>query len=273
MRTKKLLLPVLSLFVIAALIFVASCSEDEEPAVAPSVSVSPDAYTGAPGETVNATVTGDLDGAFVSMTITKYNGTSIDTDWETNGSMEVTSGLPYNFSYILGPEGLDGTAGRFGFVVTDDNQLTGQTNLIITTEATRTQLLTFFDWQYHSLLWQDTPDTWAEGIADCEKDNILTFNADGTMDYDYGALVGPDNCGEGGCEGSCSGDGVLNWVGWSFNDDESVLSAYRVDAETETPWDTVVWEITEFDHTYWRGTVDLGAWGLFDYGHAAVAKD
>ncbi|MEB3323685.1 MAG: hypothetical protein VKI81_12755, partial [Synechococcaceae cyanobacterium] len=193
MRTKNLLLTALSLFVIAALIFIASCNEDEEPAVAPSLSISPATFTGAPGETVNATVSGDLDGNFVSMTITKYNGTTVDTDWETNGSMEVTSGLPYNFSFTLGPEGLDGTAVRFGFQVTDDNQLTGTTNLIITTEATRTQLLTFFDWQYHSLLYQDTPDTWAEGIAECEKDNILTFNPDGTMEYDFGALVGPDN--------------------------------------------------------------------------------
>jgi hypothetical protein len=180
--------------------------------------------------------------------------------------MEVSSGLPYTFTFTLGPEGLDGTAVRFGFIVTDDNQLTGETNLIITTEATRTQLLTFFNWQYHSLLWEG-----AESIAECEKDNILTFNSDGTMEYDYGALVGPDNCGE--CGGSCPFDGVLDWVGWSFNEDESVLSAYRVDAATETPYDTVVWVITEFDHTYWRGTQEIPIWGLFDYGHAAVAKD
>jgi len=273
MRTKKILIPVLSLFVIAALIFIASCGDDEEPAVAPSISIDPETFTGAPGETVTAIVSGDLDGNFVGMTITKYNGTTIDTDYGTDGSMEVSTGLPYTFTYTLGPEGLDGTAVRFGFVVEDDNQLMGQTNLIITTEATRTQLLTFFDWQYNSLLWQDTPDTWAEGIAECEKDNILSFNTDGTMDYDYGALVGPDNCGDGGCEGSCSGDGQLTWAGWAFNDDETELSAFRIDTETEVPWDTVLWVITEFDQSYWRGTVDLGAWGLFDYGHAAVAKD
>ena len=273
MRTKKILIPVLSLFVIAALVFIASCGDDDEPAVAPAISIDPDTFTGAPGETVTATVTGELDGNFVGMTITKYNGTTIDTDYGTDGSMEVSTGLPYTFTFTLGPEGLDGTAVRFGFVVTDDNELTGETNLIITTEATRTQLLTFFDWQYNSLLYQDTPDTWAEGIAECEKDNILTFNPDGTMEYDFGALVGPDNCGDGGCAGSCSGDGQLIWAGWAFNDDETELSAFRVWAEDETPWDTVLWVITEFDHTYWRGTQDLGAWGLFDYGHAAVAKD
>lgn len=272
MKTKKNLMAALSMLVIASLIFISSCKEDDPiPPVAPVISIDPATFTGAPGETVNATVTGELDGAFVGMTITKYNGTDIDTDYGTDGSMEVSTPLPYSFSFTLGPEGLDGTAVRFAFVVTDANELTDETNLIITTEATNTQLLTFFNWQFNSLLWQDTPDTWAEGIEDCERDNILTFNADGTMSYDYGALVGPDNCGDGGCGGSCSGDGQLDWVGWDFNDDEDLLRAFR-SLPDGTPQDTVFWEITEFSPSYWRGTVDLGVWGLFDYGHAAVAK-
>src|SRR5210317_1530192 len=119
MRTKKILIPVLSLFVIAALVFIASCGDDDEPAVAPSISIDPETFTGAPGETVTAIVSGELDGNFVGMTITKYNGTTIDTDYGTDGSMEVSTGLPYTFTFTLGPEGLDGPAVRFAFVVTD----------------------------------------------------------------------------------------------------------------------------------------------------------
>jgi hypothetical protein len=274
MRINKLLMPALSLLAISSMIFLGSCGDDEPDPVAPAITIDPATFTGAPGETVTATVSGELDGALTEMVITKYNGTTIDTEYGTDGSMIVTSNLPYTFTFTLGAEGLDGTPVRFGFVLTDANGLTGETNLIITTEATNTQLLTFFDWQYHSLLYQ-SDDTWVEGIADCEKDNILSFNTDGTMSYDYGALNGLDgdvNCGDGGCAGSCSGDASLVWATWSFNAAEDTLIAVR-NLPTGEFADEVIWAITEFSPSYWRGTVDLGLWGLFDYGHAAVAKN
>ncbi|MFY0628470.1 MAG: hypothetical protein JXR07_19390 [Reichenbachiella sp.] len=268
MRTKKLLMPALSLLVIASLIFV-SCDEDSDPPVAPEISIDPETFTGAPGETVEATVSGSLDGDLVSLTITKYNGTTIDTSYGTDGSMIVTSPLPYDFSFTLGAEGLDGTAVRFGFVVVDENELTDETNLIITTTATRTQLLTFFNWRYASLLWQENPPDFVEGINECEEDNILTFNADGTMEYDFGAKTRPEFE-----QGSCAGDGDLIWSTWAFNAAEDTLKAFRLNAESELPHDTVVWAITEFSPSYWRGISEpIPGWGLFDYGHEAVAKD
>ena len=269
MKTKKFLMAALSMLVIASFIFITSCSEDDPvPPVSPVISIDPATFTGAPGETVNATVTGTLDGAFVGMTITKYNGTSIDTDYGTDGSMEVSTPLPYSFSFTLGAEGLDGTAVRFQFVVTDANELTDETNLIITTEATRTQLLTFFNWRYASLLWQETPPDFVEGINECEEDNILTFNTDGTMAYDFGAKTFPEYD-----QGSCSGDGQLIWSTWAFNAAEDTLRAFRLNAEFETPHDTVVWAIYEFDQSHWRGISEpVPGWGLFDYGHEAVAK-
>ena len=85
------------------------------------------------------------------------------------------------------------------------------------------------------------------------------------MGIDFGALTG-----EGG--GSCNFDGDLLWVGWSFNEDETVLSAFRTNAETGLPQDTVVWEIVEFDQNSW--TADQASiFGPLTYVHTAVAKD
>ena len=249
------------LFIMTGLMTTSCGDDDSTPPAAPDITISEDALTAELGETVNVTVSGDVAGGFSVMRITKYLGTNIDVSYGTNGTSEIGTGLPFNFSYTIGTGDLDEPV-RFEFVVEDDNGETGTVNLIITIEATRAQLLVSFDWRYKSLLFDDGTGTFIEGIVECEEDNIFSFEADGTMSVDYGALTG-----SGG--GSCDGDGIVVPVEWEMDAAMETLYWYRDNDGIR--WDTVTYVITAFDKTEWKGD-EASIFGPLKYTYAAVPK-
>ncbi len=263
MRIKSNLMWALSLVVMGSLLLLSACGDDDKDPIAPVLSIDNGTFTGDIGDQVTAVISGELDGEFVSLTITKYIGTAVDDTYGTGGSMEVTSGLPYTFNYTLGVDGLLEPI-RFNFEVTDANGLTDDVDLVITTNVTRSGLLVSFDWRYTSLLWNDPVE---EGIRECEEDNVFSFESDGTMSIDYGALTG-----SGG--GSCDFDDVTDWVSWEFNEDESVLFLRRADIidGVSTPKDTLEWTIVEFDQTMFSAD-EVTIFGPFRYVYSAVAKN
>jgi hypothetical protein len=246
------------LLISAGLIFT-SCDDDSPPAD-PTLTISDDALTADLGETVTVTVDGDVPGNFNVMRITKFIGTNIDTDYGTGGTVEVGTGLPYTFNYTIGTNDIEEPI-RFQFEVEDDNGNTGSTNLIITLAATRAQLLVSFNWRYSSLIFDGM-----ESILPCEEDNIYSFEADGTMSVDYGAITG-----SGG--GSCDFDGVTVPVEWEMNAAMDTLYWYR-DNFSVMPAvreDTVTYAIVSFDNTAWNAD-ETNLFVIFIYTYSAVPK-
>ena len=261
MNKRKYALKALSLTVMFTLVFT-SCGDDDAPPVAPVITIDNATFTGDLGELATAIISGTLEGDFVVMEIRKFIGTDPDDTWGTGGVMEVTTGLPYTFSYELGADGIENPI-RFNFLVEDSNGLTGETNFIITTDASRRQLLTTFNWRYSSLIWEDDPTV--ESILECEEDNVFNFEEDGTMGVDYGALTG-----SGG--GSCDFDGFLIHTGWAMNEAQDTLQWFRADAFTLEPQDTVTYSITEFDQMQWVAD-ETNLFGVFAYTYTAVPKN
>jgi hypothetical protein len=264
MKMKNNLLWALSLVVMGSLLILTACGDDEPEPVAPVLSIDNGTFTGDIGDQVTAVISGELDGDFVSLAVTKFIGTTVDDTYGTGGTMEVTSGLPYTFNYTLGVDGLLEPI-RFNFLVTDANGLTDEVDLIITTNVTRTGLLVSFNWRYTDLWFGDPLEPGF--IAACEEDNIFSFESDGTMSFDFG------DSGDGA--GSCAGDGLIDYVGWTFDDAEEVLSLIRVDILEDgstVPKDTLIWNIIEFDQTAFSATEE-SIFGALRYDYTAVAKD
>ena len=256
---RRNLLWVLGMMTAVSLVFTSCGDDDDPPPVAPQVSIDNSSASGDIGDVITATISGELDGAFAKMEISKFIGTSPDTDYGTNGVQEVTSGLPYNFSYTIGTEGLENPI-RFNFLVTDANDLTDEVDLVITTNASNEQLLVSFNWRYSSLIWEG-----AESILPCEEDNVFSFEADGSMSVDYGALTG-----EGG--GSCDFDGFAIYDGWAMNAAQDTLQWFRADAFTGAATDTVTYSIKEFTQSRWVAD-ETNIFGVFEYTYTAVPKN
>lgn len=221
---KKLSIKLWAFIAIIAMgtISISSCDDDDSTA-APMVSLSTSTFEGNIGESVSTTVSADIDGSFKELRITKYLGTDVDNSYGTDGTQTITSALPYNFSYTLNAEGAE-TPVRFRFVVEDNNGQTDEENLVITTKLTLAYVLTNFDWRWNSQLGKAfDADPIAEQIRDCEKDNVFTFNTDGTMSIDYGALTGAGG-------GSCDFDGLTPYVSYSISADESTITLVKDDA-------------------------------------------
>ena len=237
-----------------------SCKDDDPPApVAPVISIDPTSYTGDIDDQVTVNVTGDLDGDFKVLRISKFIGTDPDPSFGTNGVMEVTSGVPYTFNYTLGVDGLTEPI-RINFEVEDVNGLTDDADLVIVTEASNEQLLTSFDW-----VWASQEFEGEQTLRECEADNVWSFEDNGDVSLDYGALTG-----SGG--GSCDFDGSLIHTGWRMNEPMDSIYIYRANAETQAPNDTLKWAISEFDQNHFVAD-ETNIFGVFTWTFEAQAKD
>jgi len=259
MKTNNYLSFLMACLFIMTGLMTTSCGDDDTSAPAgPDITISEDAFTGDIGETVTVTIDGDVPGGFSVMRITKSLGATIDVTYGTNGTAEVGTGLPYTFNYTIMPSDF-GSPVRFQFVVEDDNAETDEVNLIITIDATRAQLLTSFNWRYSSLIFDEV-----ESILPCEEDNVFSFEADGTMSVDYGAITGTGG-------GSCDFDGVTVPVEWEMNTAMDTLYWYRDNTITATRQDTVTYAIQSFDNTAWNAD-ETNLFGVFNYTYSAVPK-
>ncbi|CAN5314265.1 hypothetical protein BH23BAC1_BH23BAC1_22160 [soil metagenome] len=259
---KNALLKVLVFSILAFYSFtIVSCNnDDDEPApVAPVLNIDRTTYTGDIDDQVTVNVTADLDGAFQALRIRKYIGTDQDMSFGTNGVMQVTTGLPYTYTYTLGIDGLTEPI-RINFEVEDANGLTDNKDLIIVTEASREQLLTSFNWRWASQEFEGE-----QTLQECEADNVWSFENNGDVSLDYGALTG-----SGG--GSCDFDGALIHTGWMMTEPMDSLYIYRADATTQAPRDTLMWAITDFDQNNFVAD-ETNIFGVFTWTFEAQAKD
>lgn len=247
---------------------VQSCKKDDDTKAAPTVALTTSAYSGKIGETATVGVAVVAPEGLKSLVITKYLGTTVDATYGTNGSKTVTTST-YEENYVLNEEGLD-TPVRFKFEATDNKDQVSSADFIVTTEPSVAYLLVKYDWQWKSKVGKvyDT-DPESEQIVDCEKDNVYTFNADGTYSLDYGAITGMGG-------GTCDFDGFRAPTTWSLNADESELTIMAVNVFDPNDVQTEVYTITSADATSIKSTqtVDLTAFGgiIYDWKFEWSAK-
>ncbi|MCO6478031.1 MAG: hypothetical protein J5I94_15470 [Phaeodactylibacter sp.] len=255
MRYKNLILFLAVGLMAAGTLLVSSCNEDEEPVAAPTVSLSESTFTGKIGDVATTTATVTAVGGLKTLRVTKYLGTEIDPSYGTNGTMEVSSST-FTLEYTLTDEGLE-TPIRFNFEAEDEKGQTGDADFIITTELSVKYLLLNFDWQWDSKLGKcldSEPET--EQILECEEDNIYSFNEDGTMSIDYGAITGMGG-------GTCDFDGIRPATDWELNDDETELTITNTNVFDPNDVQIEVYRITSFDAMEINSeqTIDLTAFG------------
>ncbi len=269
MKFKNFLFPIFAGLLATAVLTTTSCDKDDDPVAAPVVTLSAANFTGKTGETASVTATVVAAGGLKSLTITKYLGTTVDASYGTNGSKTVTH-ESHTETYELNEEGLS-TPVRFSFVAEDEKGQTGSADFIITTEASTEYLLTNFNWQWKSKRGKcldSEPET--EQILDCEKDNVYSFNADGTYTLDYGAITGMGG-------GTCDFDGFRVPTTWTLNAEQTTLTIVSVGAFDPNDVQTEVYNITEANNTTIKSTqtIDLSVFGCgapYDWKFEWTAK-
>lgn len=268
MKFKNLFSMLFAGMLVTAALTITSCGDDDASVLGPTIALSSNDYSGKIGETATVTATVVAPAGLKSLTITKYLGTTVDATYGTGGSKTVNH-ESHTETYVLGEEGLS-TPVRFNFTAEDDQGKTGTADFIITTEPSVAYLLVNFDWQWKSKVGKVfEADPESEQIVECEKDNLFSFNADGTYALDYGALTG-----SGG--GTCDFDGFRAPTTWSLNADETTLTIMAANVFDPTDIQTEVFNITEANATSIKSTqtVDLTAFGgiIYDWKFEWSAK-
>lgn len=269
MKFKSFSLMLITGLLATSAITFSSCKKDDDTKAAPTVTLTSSAYSGKIGETATVGVVVVAPEGLKSLVITKYLGTTVDATYGTNGSKTVTTAT-YEENYVLNEEGLDSPV-RFKFEATDNKDQVTSADFIVTTEPSVAYLLVKYNWQWKSKVGKvfDTDPGESEQILDCEKDNVYSFNADGTYTLDYGAITG-----SGG--GTCDFDGFTPATTWSLNADETVLTLNSVNAFDPTDLRSEVYNVTSADATAIKSTqtVDLTAFGgiIYDWKFEWTAK-
>lgn len=267
MKYTKFFSLLLSGLLLGSLFLVSSCKDDEAKP-APTVTLSASTFSGKIGETASVTATVVAPEGLKELRITKYLGTTVDATYGTNGTKTVNH-ESHTEDYVLAEEGLT-TPVRFNFTAEDNKGQTGTADLVITTEPSVRYLLTKFNWQWKSKVGKclaSDPET--EQIFECEKDNVYTFNADGTYALDYGALTG-----SGG--GTCDFDGFRAPTTWELNSTETELTIRAVNIFDPNDVQTEVYKIQEATTTSIKSsqTIDLSVFGcvVWDWKFEWTAK-
>ena len=244
-----------------------SC-KDEEVFPAPTVLLSASEFTGKTGETATVTATVTAPGGLKSLTITKYLGVTPDPAYGTNGS-KVVDHSEHTETYELNAEGLT-TPVRFSFTAEDNKGQTATADFVVTTEASVEYLLTNFNWQWKSKRGKclDSEQE-TEQILDCEKDNVYSFNADGTFTLDFGAITGTGG-------GTCDFDGFRAPTTWTLNEDQTELTIKSANVFDPNDVLTEVYNVTDANTNSIKSTqtIDLSIFGcvIYDWKFEWTAK-
>lgn len=253
---------------LGTLLTVSSCKKDETKP-APTITLSASDFTGKIGESASVTATVVAPAGLKELRITKYLGTTIDASYGTNGTQTVTL-ESHTETYVLNEEGLT-TPVRFNFAAEDEKGQISTADFIVTTQPSVRYLLTHFNWQWKSKIGKatSTEPSESEQILDCEKDNVYTFNEDGSYSIDFGALTG-----SGG--GTCDFDPLTVTNTWELNSDETQLTITASNIFDPTPVPQV-YTIVSADNTSIKSTstIDLTAFPdgiIYDWKFEWAAK-
>lgn len=237
-RMKKLFI-CLSVGLIAASGFLASCEEDENFA-APTLTLSETEATASPGDEVAVTVTATTDGGFQKLVVTKF--------WDGVKQEEETfnSPLAAPYTYTVTDEDADHIL-TLNFTVTDNKGKSASKELIITVELTPVQLLLKYNWRLSEEIRKKTN---SNDISDPYTDDVYRFNADGTYNKSIGQKADDFN------------DIWYNYCYYDLNEETMKLLMSRTGAFGEQVTDTLL--VTVLDDTKLYADVTYYGLDIFD---------
>lgn len=158
-------------------------------------------------------ITATLPAGTKSLTITKTVNLENDATYGTGGVLTVTpSGSEYQFVYVPVEADLDQLIG-FTFRAESGDGSIQSSDLTLNVTLSPRDNLPKRKWLFKSKIYVDAGN--AEDIRECEKDNYIYFNEDGTVTNDYGANTGTGDCGF---------DGFNVYDSWELSEDEKTFT-------------------------------------------------
>ena len=237
-------------------VFVASCKKDSSDPNSPTMKLAPATISGKSGQQAQANLDIVAPNGVSKLIITKTINLVPDTAFGTISVTPESTGdnaYHYTFVYTYQPEEVDKLVG-INFHLEDSKGNVAEKDLTVNTIASGAQIIYSHDWKLISKFWE-TADPPAENIQDCEKDNIYSYNSDGTIPTpNYGA-------------NGCLFDGFNIFDRWSLSDDEKIFTQTYHSAFDTTKVTTEVYNVRSLTSSQWVMdiTVDLTAFGLSDH--------
>jgi hypothetical protein len=246
-RMKKFLLTCLSVGIIAAGGFLASCDNDENFAE-PTLTLSQTNVTASPGDEVSVAITAAAEAGIRDLVVTKrWDGTTVDT--ETFTTLPST---PY--VYTVTDDDADHIV-TLNFTLTDKKNKSVSKEVVITVELTPRQLLLKYNWRLSEEIRKKNN---TNDINDAYTDDVYRFNADGTYNKSIGAKADD------------FGDIWFNYCYWDLNDNTLKLLMSRTGAFGEEVTDTL--RIKVIDETKLHADVTYYGLDVFDETYDPVEE-
>lgn len=187
----------------AFLVMLACGSDDPEPDQTVSISLtgeeltttSPGLYSlpAESGEEITVTVNAQSAVDLQSLAIRKTINNATDSDFGTGGTLTVNlsgTSASYEFIYTPDTDDVDQLVG-FNFRVTNANGITSDVDMVLVVTLSPIDNLTRRRWNLTSIFHVNENE---EGIRDCQKDNSMLLNEDGTIVIDFGENTGTGDC-------------------------------------------------------------------------------
>ena len=214
--------------VLSALAIFSGCSDDEDlPDQSINITLSgEDLETSSPGEyryqvesgsEVNITARVQSAVSLSNLVITKTVNNTIDAGYGANGTTTVDiSGneASYDFAYTPSVDDVDQLVG-FNFKGTNSSGAMEEIDLNLVVTMSPIDNLTRRRWLLTSVFHVNRDE---EGINECEKDNSMLLNEDGSMEYDFGDDT---------AQGDCAFDGFTVYNKWSITEEDDVQYFHR----------------------------------------------
>jgi hypothetical protein len=191
--------------------------------------------------------------------ITKTLNLNADPSFGDNGVMTVFNSdkgkdFDYSFTYIPSTQDVDQLVG-FTFTAVNNDGSVSESDLTLVVTLSPRDNLPRKRWNLKSVLWVTNPDNPnQESISDCEKDNSMLLNADGTMSVDYGTDTG---------SGNCAYDGLTVYDSWGLTPDDQyfIRTSHGLFTPDVEVTDTFVVRTLTVQQFAIEQTVDLSVFG------------
>ena len=246
---------IISCVVAGGILFSVSCKKSVD-ANLPSMKLTPAKVSGKSGQDTAAQLDIIAPYGVGKLIITKTINLVPDTAFGTlTVTPESTGGNAYHYTFIYAyqPDEVDKLVG-INFHFEDANGNVVEKDLTVNTIASGAQIIYSHKWKLISKFWATaTPPE--ENIQDCEKDNIYSYNADGTIPSpNYGAI-------------GCLFDGFNIYDNWTLSDDEKVFTQTYHSVFDTTKVTTEVYNVESLTSDRWVMDIalDLTAFGLSDH--------
>jgi hypothetical protein len=206
------------------------------------------------GQNIEVKVNVESPTALTSFKVRKTKNLVPDPTFGTNGEMTVAASgnsFSYDFDYNTLSTDVDQLVG-FSFEAVNASGAKEVSDLTMQITLSPRDNIPQKKWNLTSIL--QLTDKNKEVINDCEKDNAILFNQDGSMVYIYGSDTGA---------GSCQFDGFNLYDKWNLSEDEKTFTiSYQGLFNPATTVDTYQVRLLSTDELKLELTVDLTVLGL-----------